>query len=206
MAEPLHNTDDLIASSWSVHPEFEKLLERMIRWRSTARRWSGEGYRFVEPKFARRGDGVSGLGAKQFGGRWNPAGLATVYGSTSPIGAAAEAFGHFGHYGFRVDQATPRIVFAFQAKLLRVLDLTHGRTRQRLRVSEQRMLHCEWKRSRRTGQEQLSQAIGRAAAAAGMHGLLVPSVQSEAPNVVVFPEHLPASCRLTVVNADEFDG
>ena len=71
-------------------------------------------------------------------------------------------------------------------------------------MSRGRMLACPWKLSTGDGHpEQLTQAIGRAAAAAGFEGLLVDSALSDVTNLVIFPEFLSPPSNLATINADE---
>jgi len=54
------------------------------------------------------------------------------------------------------------------------------------------------------GEESTTQAIGRAAYAAGVLGLVVPSKPDpKGSNLVIFPERLTSTCRLEVIDADK---
>lgn len=196
---------DLLNASWQAHKEFPGLMRRMRGLEDACEPLEDVSYRFVEPKWSGEGDRLSGLGAKQFGGRWNPIGLAVVYGSSSPVGAAEETFSQAIHYGLAPEQITPRVVFAFRVKLRAVLSLLDGDVRRRLRVSLHRMMGCDWRRSRSAKHEELTQAIGRAAAAAGYEALWAPSAQGQSANLVVFPHLLHEGSSLTAVNAAQLD-
>lgn len=125
-----------------------------------------------------------------FGQRWSPKGLAACYGSTQRQVALAESLAvASGRYGFATEDLLPRMLFAFEVRRLRVIDLTDGRIRQRLRVSQRTMLQCRWWLSGNSHRESITQAIGRAACLAGCEGLLVPTRFSRShPNLVAFPE------------------
>ncbi len=197
----------LLADCWTGYENFDALFRRMIKLRDTFVPFSKDVYRVVHPKWSGEGDRLSGLGAKQYGGRWNPAGLGAVYGSLTPIGASKESFSQAMRYGFRAEQMTPRIIFAFRVTLSATLNLTDGAIRQRLRVSEKSLLECDWKQSRcQPHREHLPQAVGRAAVAAGLEGLLIPSAESDEINAVIFPDFLKKTSQLITLNADDITG
>lgn len=53
--------------------------------------WSGYFFRFQTIKFPAAKDILSGKGARQRGGRWNPPGLAALYGSTTDTATLEES-------------------------------------------------------------------------------------------------------------------
>ena len=116
----------------------------------------------VDPKLVTQGNCLSGLGAMQYGGRWNPIGLSALYGSTTVEVALTEMLARNRHYDIPDADALPKTLFAFEAKLFCVLDLTDGAIRQRLRVSRATMIKTDWRASR-LHKEVITQAIGRAA-------------------------------------------
>lgn len=146
-----------------------------------------------------------GVGACQYGGRWNPIGVRAVYGSPTPEIAMAEALANHRHYGLPIHCAMPKEFFAFKADLRRVLDLTDGKTRQRLRLSIKRMNQCPWRESQRQNQEPLTQVVGRTALLAGFEAIKTPSAQVRPHgfNIVVFPDQPGVPERLTTLNADQ---
>src|SRR5262249_56904679 len=82
-----------------------------------------------------------GGGSKGADGRWNPPkSFPTVDSSLDPHTALDEVLAHFRYYGFPIESAIPRGTVSVRARLVRVLDLTDGKTRSALRVSERRML------------------------------------------------------------------
>jgi RES domain-containing protein len=102
--------------------------------------------------------------------------------------ALKEVKGWLRYYGLPVESALPRVFAAIGADLSTVLDLTDGTIRQRLRISLDRMTGEDWRRVNASGNEALTQAIGRAAFEA-FEGLIVPSAQdNRGPNLAVFPE------------------
>lgn len=162
------------------------------------------GFRSVTPRYAKQDDILSGIGSRLHGGRWNPTGIATVYASFTPATAMAESLAHFEYYGFPAHAAMPRLFIALEARLSRVLDLTIGENRRRLRISDQRLLKCDWRREMAAGTDVLTQLVGRAAWEAGFEGMTVRSAaDTDGRNFVVFPEHLKPSSRLVLRNADQ---
>lgn len=193
---------------WIPHAEFDAILQRLNRISDEEMlTWSGYAFRFSAPEFARKGERLKGIGAKMFGGRWNPKGLAACYGSATPQLAMDEAYGVATRgYGFKQDDLSPKVIFAFQMSDLQVLDFTDGRLRQRLRISIKTMLTCRWRISRISQREAVTQAMGRAAFLSGCQGLLVPSQYSSSEaNLVVFPEAKGVTNRLRIVDAEKLD-
>src|SRR5262249_11972546 len=75
--------------------------------------WKGVIYRATSPQYANSKDLVSGMGAKKFGGRWNPPGEFTaVYGAVDPETAFAESLAQQRHYGLPVHLVLPMVVAA----------------------------------------------------------------------------------------------
>jgi len=182
-------------------PDFDHLVARLQT--AKAKRLEVTGYRSATPKYARETDLLTGAGSRQHGGRWNPPGVAAVYASLTPEVAMEEALAHFRYYGIPPHAAMPRTFVAIHARLSRVLDLTEGAVRRRLRIAEQRMLEADWRRDLRAGREALPQLVGRAAHAAGLEALLVRSTQDPAgKNLVVFPENLRSSSQLYVLDPE----
>ena len=89
---------------------------------------------------------------------------------------------------------------AVQVTLHEVLDLNPRGLSRRLRVSRRRMVDEDWHARQQAGEEALTQAIGRAAHAVGIEGLLVPcAVESQAVILVVFPDNLGPRSSLRVL-------
>ncbi len=148
-------------------------------------------YRSATPRYARENDLLTGEGSRKKGGRWNPKGIAAVYASLSMPTALAEALSHIRYYRLPEHKALPRTFVAIQIRLKSALDLTDGRIRQRLRVSQDRMLGEDWRKEMRRGRDSLSQSIGRAVYEAGFEGLLVSSAADpDGQNLVWFPDNL----------------
>ena len=124
--------------------------------------------------------------------------------SDTPETTMAEALAHFRHYGFPIAGAMPRTFVAIQVELSGLLDLTDGRMRKRLRVSEAGMLSDDWRHAPPVGAEGPTQAVGRAACEAGFEGLVARSAREPAGlNIVCFPDNLRAGSSSQILRADE---
>ncbi len=159
-------------------------------------------YRSSTPKYAKESDLLTGAGSKLHGGRWNPAGIAVVYGSLSPETAMAETLAHNRYYEVPIEDAMPRTFVAIEAKLQNVLDFREGVIRRRLQVSLERMLTVDWRKEAAAGREPITQRIGQAAAAVGLEGLIVPSAADQnGHNLLIFPANLRSGSQLGVLHA-----
>jgi RES domain-containing protein len=166
--------------------------------------WSGIVYRNCTVAYATNAALLTGEGSSLFGGRWNPRGTKTVYGSLTPETAMAECLSHFRYYGLDFSRAMPRLFVAVGCELRAVLDLSDGAVRQRLQVSQSRMLGEDWRKAQAAGGEALTQRIGRVVCQAGLEGLLVPSAAApDGTNLVWFPENVKPPSRVILCNADQ---
>ncbi|MHC4445088.1 MAG: RES family NAD+ phosphorylase [Planctomycetota bacterium] len=168
-----------------------------------ARKWSGRIYRATTPKYGKEKDLVSGAGAKYAGARWSPkGGFPAVYGSLTPETALAEVLAYYRRAGIPVVEAMPRILVAMEIKLKRVLDLSDGEVRNRLRISLDRMMSEDWRKIQDSDREALTQAIARAAREAGFEALLTPSATDDkGMNLVIFQGKLLRGSRVEALKA-----
>jgi RES domain-containing protein len=163
----------------------------------------GTVYRSAAPKYANSSDLLSGEGSRQNGARWNPVGLAAVYGSFTPQTALEESLAHANYYSLPVHASMPRTFVAIEFTLGLVLDLTEGRNRQSLAISEKRLLACDWRAEMRAGGAPISQQAGQAASNAGFEAILVASAaDSSGRNLVVFVKNLQPGSDLAIVAPD----
>lgn len=186
------------------HSDRDRFVRRIGNLRPTATLFQGVIVRSTTPKYATETDLVTGEGSRRYGGRWNPIGVAAVYGSLTPETAMAETLAHHRYFQLPVEAAMPRTFVAIEARLRRVLDLTDGAVRQRLRVSERRLTSADWRRDNDAGREALTQAIGYAAFMIGFEAIRAPSAHDKTGtgNLVIFPENLLKSSWLEVRNPD----
>jgi RES domain-containing protein len=101
-------------------------------------------YRSSTPKYATESDLLTGAGSKMHGGRWNPVGIAVMYNSLTPETAMAETLAQNRYFGIPIEESMPRVFVATLVKLQSVLDLRQGLVRQRLQVSQDRILAVDW--------------------------------------------------------------
>jgi RES domain-containing protein len=154
--------------------------------------WSGVLYRSTSPRYANKGDLLTGAGSKTAGARWNPPNsFHTIYTSLDPHTAIDEALAHFVRYDLPVAKCMPRVIVSIDAQLGRILDLTDGLVRRILGVSGRRLRDEPWRELQEQGREALTQALGRLAHDAGWEGPLVSSsARKEGVNLIVFPANL----------------
>lgn len=189
-------------TSTTLVRELELSLEGRIRTlASRAKAFHAEVYRSAAPEFATTSDLNTGEGARRFGGRWNPVGTASVYASLSPQTALEETLAHARYYSLPINTSMPRTFVAVDVKLEAVLDLTDGSNRSALRISEKRLLGCDWRAEVNSGNTPVTQEVGRIAAAVGLEAILVRSAADKSGhNVVVFPDNLKTSSHIAVVS------
>jgi RES domain-containing protein len=187
------------------HPEFDRLTASIVRCMPLVQGWAGDVFRFSLPRWATTTHLLTGAGALQAGGRWHPIGaFKAVYTSLDPETALAESLAHYRRFDVALRDAMPRTLNAIAVKLHRVLDLTDGAVRRHLVFSQARMLAEEWWMRQEHDEEALTQALGRAAWAANLEGLIVPSaIRPNGRGLVFFPEKLLPGSTLAIVNANE---
>lgn len=181
----------------------DQLKDRLSQLLPSAASFTETVYRSVTPKYAIETDLLTGAGSKRHGGRWNPIGIAVVYNSLTPETAMAESLAHYRYFQIPIEESMPRTFVATMVKLRAVLDLRQGRVRQRLQVSQDRILTVDWRTEVRAGRVPITQLLGRAAAEIGLEGLVVPSAADpNGHNLLIFPENLDPSSTATVLHAD----
>ncbi|MDQ3432920.1 MAG: RES family NAD+ phosphorylase [Actinomycetota bacterium] len=139
-----------------------------------SRPFSGRAWRHVRPQYPP----LSGEGARAVGGRWNPPGsFPTLYLGLDVGVVTAEFYRHLARLGLRAEDVLPRVMYLYDVRLSRVLDLRSpetwtdlGLTADRIRGRDQR--HC--------------QAVSDAAHYLGMEGLIAPSAAGEGEILVIF--------------------
>ncbi|MBX7245682.1 MAG: RES family NAD+ phosphorylase [Candidatus Sumerlaeaceae bacterium] len=157
-------------------------------------------FRSVSKDYAKDPDLLSGNGAFEHAGRWNPKGVfRAVHGSESPELALSEALAVGRRSGFPDEQQLPRVTRAIRVRLSRVLDLRHPAVLRELKVTIRQLKSHTWWQSPKAGQEALTQSIGRAASETGFEGIIVPSAVSKSEfNLIVFPSNLSARSRMEI--------
>jgi len=175
----------------TAHPRFQELLSLIEKTPRLARRWQGIVFRSVAPDAADHVKILSGQGSFHNGGRWNAIGsVRAAYASTKPEVALTEALAHYRYYGFQDEDAMPRVTVALQFKLRKVLSLTNPNVQRKLNLRLPEIMAEDWRRIQDMKKESQSQSLGRAVAAAGFEGMLVPSaVVPSGINLVYFPDN-----------------
>jgi RES domain-containing protein len=174
-----------VSTTFHRHPRFAELRAQLRAHPEWFTAWKGTLFRFQTVDFPTARDVLSGSGARRRGGRWNPPGLATIYGSTTDTTALEECKANDRYYG--IETKGPRLLVAIEADLKRVLDLTRPGIRRTLNLTLKEMSAEDWRKLQSAGRESLTQVLGRAVADAGGSGLLTRSAAvKHGVNVVIF--------------------
>ena len=190
-----------MSTSFHRHPRFVELCDEFRSHPEWFSSWAGTLFRFHTVDYPTAKDVLSGRGASGRGGRWNPPGLATLYGSATDITALEECKANDRYYG--VETKSPRLLVAIEARLTHVLDLTAPGIRRALDVSLAELAAEDWRKLLAAGRESFTQTLGRAVAAVGGSGLLARSAAvPRGVNVVVFPG-LRHGDRLEIVEGEK---
>jgi RES domain-containing protein len=187
------------------HADSARLSGAICKAAPLAGPWNGDLFRFCRPGYSTPAELLSGKGALFAGGRWHPIGLfRAVYLSLDPETALAESMAHHRRYGWPERSALPKTLIGIAARLQTILDLTDGRVRRRIRLSEERILAERWWERRVHDEEAVTQAVGRVAREAGVEGLLVPSAAfKRGKNMVLFSDNLAPGSELAISNPGE---
>ena len=117
---------------------------------------------------------LSGEGARQDGGRFNPKGTAALYTSLTETVALAEY-----HQGFP-RRPQPATLCAYEVDCADIADLTDAATRSALHVQETD-LSCPWEWLVGIGQQPPSWVLAARLIQQGLAGIVVPSFAVNAP-------------------------
>jgi RES domain-containing protein len=185
------------------HPRFAELRDEFRDHPEWFAPWSGLLFRFQTVDYPLAKEILSGKGAAGRGGRWNPPGYPTIYGSTTDTTALEECKANDRYYG--IVTKGPRLLVAIEAQLTRMLDLTNAGIRRTLDLTLTELGAEDWRKLQAVGKESLTQVIGRAVVETGGSGLLARSASVDrGVNVAIFP----GVChddRLQVVDGDKLD-
>ena len=187
-----------------TNDEVAELFARVARCRPAGISRAGLGFRFAEVRYANEDDLLSGAGASDYGGRWNPPGTRAIYLALAPETATRETYQAAAAFGFAEQDLTPRVLVAVRFSLKRILDLTAASVRRRLGFTERDLIEEDWRAIQSAGEESWTQAIGRGCREGGFEAILTPSAcHPEGRNLVVYPDSLLSASRLTIVARDK---
>ena len=122
-------------------------------------------YRALDPRYAR--DPLSGEGARRFGGRFNPKGVAALYTALSPHTAIREA-NQAGHL-------QPTVLVAYEARIERVFDATDADALEAAGVTAALLSANTWRDEMLSGGVAGTQAFAERVRGDGFDALRVPS-------------------------------
>jgi RES domain-containing protein len=129
-------------------------------------------YRALNPVWVK--DPLSGEGARRYGGRFNPKGLAALYCTLDPVTAVREVS--------QIGQPLqPTILVSFQADIEPVFDATDPVQLSGLGVTPADLAADDWRVHMAAGREAPTQVLARRLAQAGYAGMLAPSYARLAP-------------------------
>lgn len=181
------------------HSDHDRLLValRKSRAENRCRSFRGEAYRAAAGPWSEAPELLSGAGALRYGSRWLAPGVAPVlHLASTPELALSEALARHRRANVPEWQAMPLVVRGVRIDVDVLFDLGDGELRRALGVSATRLRAEDWEDANHRGEEALTQAIGRAALAAGIEALRVPSAADAAGrNLVIFPGLLEADRR-----------
>jgi RES domain-containing protein len=147
-------------------------------------------YRALNPVWA--GDPLSGEGARRFGGRFNPKGVAALYCTLDPVTAVREVS--------QIGQPLqPTILVSYDADVDPVFDATDPTALAGQGMTSEALASNDWRVHMAAGNEAPTQAFARSLHGAGFAGMLAPSYARMAPpqarNLILW-RWTPATLRL----------
>ncbi|MBK1878784.1 RES family NAD+ phosphorylase [Pelagicoccus mobilis] len=174
------------------HPDFDAFCRRIQNLpKHSSSQFNGSLFRFVSPNHSTVTGIRNGRGGLKASGRWHLKGsFPCLYTATTPETALQEALAQKRYHSLPDYESLPRVLIGLKAKLLHLLDLTDGRIRQRLRISESKITECDWRDENRfENQESITQSLGRAIYNQGYEGIIAPSSADQPDGVclVLFP-------------------
>jgi RES domain-containing protein len=129
-------------------------------------------YRALNPVWV--GDPLSGEGARRYGGRFNPKGMAALYCTLDPVTAVREVS--------QIGQPLqPTILVSFQADIDPVFDATDPVQLSGQGVAPADLAADDWRAHMAAGREAPTQVFARRLVQAGYAGMLAPSYARLAP-------------------------
>jgi RES domain-containing protein len=182
------------------HAEYERISRLLQEQKGSGVPWAGIIYRSTSLRHSTRTGILAGEGSSRRGGRWNPPGIKAIYGSLTPETAMAETLGHYRYYDISITDAMQRVFVAIEVSVNRVFNLTSPGILADQGPSLEEILDEDWREKVRRMEEPLTQAIGRAAFAAGFEALIAPSSADKVgTNVVIYLDALSSESKIEVM-------
>ena len=148
----------------------------------------------MAPKYANKP--LSGEGARQLGGRWNPPGIATLYVGTDRRTAIAE-LGRLARRGGRApEDFLPRVMVEYAVSFSAVLDLRDPDIRKHVGLTLDEI---------RADDLSSCQAIGEAARYAGREAILAPSATGEGEVLAIYLDELGPDSTLDITGRETWE-
>lgn len=129
-------------------------------------------YRALNPVWV--GDPLSGEGARRYGGRFNPKGMAALYCTLDPVTAVREV-------SLIGQPLQPTILVSFRADVAPVFDATDTRSLADQGMTPEALAANDWRAGMASGREAPTQRFARRLSQAGYAGMLAPSYARLAP-------------------------
>lgn len=185
-----------LPKGWTPHPKYDQILTAI---RALAKpTWDATSvlFRVQDVEYPRIIEITNGLGAKNAGGRWGPKCLPAVYLARTDITALEECRAVSVRAG--EVQTYPRLIVALFYRGGQYLDLSTpalmGALATASGVAADIATTEQWHAEQSNRRESWTQAVGRAAVAAGVKAILVASAAHPGGlNMVVYPGNDPAS-------------
>ena len=156
--------------------------------------YSGKLYRALNPVYARTP--LSGEGARRYGGRFNPRGVAALYCSLSIMTAIREAN--------QVGSLQPTTLVSYDAAIETVFDSTDANALQAEGYEQTLLSAGSWRDEMEAKGEARTQAFARALIGKGYQGLLVrsfaPGASENDINLVLWAWGETPPARLTLID------
>ena len=157
-------------------------------------------FRCVKPAYGNINDAFSGRGSLTAAGRFHAKGeFLIVYASATLEGAVWEYTNTARNAGINVAELLPTLTLSAHLRLSSVLDLTETAARLALGVTIKELRDGAWNLS---GQEALTQRIGRLGYQAGFEAIIAPSGSGH-PNINLLLQNKSPSSVVEIVNENE---
>ena len=185
-----------------ANPNYRKFKAWCESRRAFASKIAGKHFRVAGPRYTSAADIVSGIGGYKANGRWCRRGTTRLlYLSEAPETALAESNEHARRNGLPLWEQMPKVVTAVDVVAGAALDLTDAAVITGIPFSLPTLMSDDWRAANARGEESLTQALGRAALAAGFDGLRVPSKPDpNGTNLVIFVRS--KGLKVTLLNPD----